>query len=87
MTLEPLVHDVRLAWRGLRRAKAFTAAAVVTLAVGMAGVTAMFALIEGVLLRPLPMPEPDRLVTVWKEFRATGSTHWPFTRSRVRRDS
>lgn len=78
MTCEPWVHDVRLAWRGLRRAKGFTAAAVLTLAVGMAGVTAMFALIQGVLLQPLPMTEPERLVAVWKEPRSTGS-HWPLT--------
>ena len=45
-------------------------AAVLTLAVGMAGVTSMFALIQGILLRPLPMPEPERLVAVWKELRA-----------------
>lgn len=78
MTIELLAHDVRHAWRGLLRAKGFTAAAVLTLAVGMAGVTSMFALIQGVLLRPLPMSEPQRLVAVWKELRSTGSTHWPF---------
>ena len=59
MTIEPFVHDVRLAWRGLWRSKGFTAAAVLTLAVGMASVTSMFALIQGVLLRPLPMPAAD----------------------------
>ena len=79
MTIEPLVHDLRLAWRGLLRAKGFTAAAVLTLAVGMAGVTSMFALIQGVLLQPLPMPQPERLVAVWKELRATGTTHWPLS--------
>jgi putative ABC transport system permease protein len=78
MTIEPLMHDVQLAWRSLRRARGFTAAAALTLAVGMAGVTSMFALIQGVLLRPLPMSEPQRLVAVWKELRSTGSTHWPF---------
>jgi predicted permease len=78
MRVEPLTHDVWFAWRRLRRARGFTAAAVLTLAVGMAGVTSMFALIQGVLLRPLPMSEPQRLVAVWKELRATGSTHWPF---------
>ena len=78
MTIEPFVQDLSRACRGLRRAKGFTAAAVLTLAVGMAGVTSMFALIQGVLLRPLPMSEPQRLVAVWKELRATGSTHWPF---------
>jgi putative ABC transport system permease protein len=77
MTIEPFVQDLSRACRGLRRARGFTAAAVLTLAVGMAGVTSMFALIQGILLRPLPMPEPDRLVTIWKELRSTGSAHWP----------
>jgi putative ABC transport system permease protein len=77
MTIEPMAHDLQLAWRGLRRAKSFTAAAVLTLAVGMAGVTSMYTVVQGVLLRPLPMPEPERLVSVWKELRP-GSTHWPF---------
>ncbi len=81
--LESWFHDVRLAGRGLRRAKGFTAAAVLTLAVGMAGVTAMFALIQGVLLRPLPMPEADRLVTVRKEHPSTGSAHWRFSSAEV----
>jgi putative ABC transport system permease protein len=81
--LESWLHDVRLAGRGLRRAKGFTVAAVLTLAVGMAGVTAMFALIQGVLLRPLPMPEPDRLVTVRKEHPATGSASWRFLSAEV----
>jgi len=77
MTLEPLVNDVRFAWRGLRRAKGFTVAAVLTLAVGIAGVTSMFALIQGILLRPLPMSEPERLVAVSKGFRADSATRWP----------
>jgi predicted permease len=77
MTIETLMHDLRLAWRGLRRARSFTVAAVLTLSVGMAGVTAMYALIQGVLLRSLPISEPERLVSVWKELRA-GATHWPF---------
>jgi putative ABC transport system permease protein len=80
--LESWLHDVRLARRGLLRAKGFTVAAVLTLSVGMAGVTAMFALIQGVLLRPLPMPEPDRIVTVTKELRSPGSAgpaRLPFT--------
>jgi len=78
MTIEPFVHDVRLAWRGLWRSTGFTAAAVLTLAVGMAGVTSMFALIQGVLLRPLPMLAADRIVTLWKEHPSTASAHWPF---------
>jgi putative ABC transport system permease protein len=83
MTIEPFVQELSLACRGLRRAKGFTAAAVLTLAVGTAGVTSMFALIEGVLLRPLPISEPERIVVVWKELRATGSTHLPVRAAEV----
>ncbi|HVQ15433.1 MAG TPA: ABC transporter permease, partial [Vicinamibacterales bacterium] len=83
MTIEPLLNDVRLASRGLLRARGFALAAVLTLALGMAGVTTMFALIEGVLLRPLPMPDADRLVAVEKEVRASSAQHWPFSRAEV----
>jgi putative ABC transport system permease protein len=62
----------------LWRAKAFTVAAVLTLALGIAGTTAMFALIQGVLLRPLPVLEQDRLVIAWKEVRTSGSAQYPF---------
>jgi predicted permease len=76
--LESLYQDLRLAWRGLWRARAFTAAAVLTLALGIAGTTAMFALVQGVLLRPLPVLEQDRLVIAWKELRTSGSAQYPF---------
>jgi predicted permease len=76
--LENIQHDVRLAWRGLRRARAFSAAAILTLGLGIAGTTVMFALIQGVLLRPLPVREQDRLLVVWKELRSSGFTHYPF---------
>jgi hypothetical protein len=48
-------QDLQLAWRGLRRARGFTATAVFTLTLGIAGASVMFALVEGVLLRPLPV--------------------------------
>ena len=66
MFLESLNQDLRLACRGLWRAKSFTGAAVLTLALGIAGTTVMFALIQGVLLRPLPVHEQDRLIVAWK---------------------
>ena len=87
MTLEPLVNDVRFAWRSLRRAKGFTVAAVLTLAVGIAGVTSMFALIQGILLRPLPMSEPERLVAVSKGFRADSAHALAHARRRARHHS
>lgn len=78
MAFEPWWQDLRLAWVGLRRAKGFTGAAVLMLAIGIAATTAMFALVQGVLLRPLPVREQDRLVVAWKKLGSTGSTHWPF---------
>jgi hypothetical protein len=62
---EHFVHDLRRAWRGLRRARGFTAAAVLTMAVGIGGTTAMFALVQGVLLRPMPVHDQERLVVGW----------------------
>lgn len=78
MSVDRFVHHVRLAWRSLTRAKAFSCAAVLTLALGIAGTAAIFALVEGVLLRPLPMRDADRLVVAWKELRSSGFTHYPF---------
>lgn len=71
-------HDARLAWRGLIRAKPFTTSAVALLAVGIAGTTTMVVLAEGVLLRPLPVPEQSRVILAWKDLRASGYAHYPF---------
>jgi putative ABC transport system permease protein len=78
MNFDPWRHDLRLAGRGLLRAKGFTAAAVLTLAMGIAGTTSMFALVQGVLLRRLPVPQQDRLIVAWNELRAGAPQHWPF---------
>jgi predicted permease len=83
MILESLSQDFRFACRGLWRAKAFTGAAVLTLVLGVAGTTVMFALIQGVLLRPLPMHEQDRLIVAWKEVRTSGSARYPFGNTEI----
>lgn len=62
--LETLVQDVRLAWRSLARAPLITLTAVISLAIGIGLNTAIFSIVQAVLLRPLPYKDPDRLVGV-----------------------
>ncbi|MGO9257203.1 MAG: ADOP family duplicated permease [Bryobacteraceae bacterium] len=62
--IEDLWHDFRYALRTLRQRPAFTAVALLTLALGTGATTVMFTVINGVLLKPLPYPDPARLVAV-----------------------
>lgn len=62
--MDPLLSDLRHAMRGFRRAPGFTAVAFLTLALGIGGATAIFSVVDGILLRPLPYPEPARIVRV-----------------------
>ena len=64
--LEELRDDVRFAVRQLRRAPGFTIVAALTLALGIGANSAIFALVDATLLRPLPLPSPDRLVMGWE---------------------
>ena len=71
-------QDLRQAWRSLNRARAFSGAVAATFALGMAGAISMFALIEGILLRPLAVPNEDQLVVGWRQLSDSASGHWPF---------
>lgn len=74
-----LVSDAQYAVRTLRRSPGFTAGAVLTLAIGLTGTLAMFTLISGVLLRPLPVRAEDELVVGWRGLPEAGARRWPFT--------
>lgn len=74
---EDLVRDTRHASRQLLRTPAFTLAAVLTLMLGIGATTAIFSVIDGVLLRRVPLADATRLVVVWETDRSSGTAHEP----------
>src|SRR5690349_3388107 len=65
--LSQILQDTRYAVRLLRKSPGFTLTAIPMLALGIGTTTAIFSIVEAVLLRPLPFPDPDRLVTLGDE--------------------
>src|SRR5256884_2071832 len=75
--LEIFAQDLRYTLRILRKSPGFTTVAVLTLAFGIAATTAMFSVVDGVLLRPLPYPQPGRLVEVGLDLPGINQFNWP----------
>ena len=77
--MSDVIREFRFAARSLRQAPGFTLAAVGTLALGIAVTTAVFSVVHGVLLEPLPYDDPGRLTFVWSDLRSADYTRAPIS--------
>ena len=79
MFLDTFAQDLRHALRILRKCPGFTTVAVLTLALGIGATTAMFSVVNGVLLKPLPYPHQERLVEVGVDLPGINQFNWPLS--------
>ncbi|MFZ1136208.1 MAG: ABC transporter permease, partial [Candidatus Korobacteraceae bacterium] len=73
------MRDIAFSFRSLRKSPAFALTAIFTIALGIGASTAIFSVVNAVLLRPLPYRDPGRLVLVWGELRARHLPDFPFS--------
>ena len=73
--METVIKDIRYGVRGLLKRPGFTAIALITLALGIGANTAIFSVVNAVLLRPLPFQDPEQLVIVWEDATFAGFPH------------
>src|SRR5258708_2357864 len=74
-----LLADLGYGLRLLRRSPGFAVVTIGTLALGIGATTAMFSVVDGVLLKRLPVKDQDRLLVVWTSKPERGFSHWPFS--------
>ena len=77
--MEILLRDLRLAFRNLLKNRGFTFAALLCLALGIGASSAIFSVVNTVLLKPLPFAEPDRVTMIWNQFRLQDTPKSPFS--------
>jgi predicted permease len=77
--MSTVLRDLRLGLRLLRKSPGFAAVIILTLGLGIGATSAIFSVVDGVLLRPLPYGDPDRLVMVWNRFTGLGFDQLPMS--------
>jgi predicted permease len=77
--VEGFARDIRYGLRQLRRNRSFTAVAALTLALGIGGTTAIFSVVNGILLQPLPYAHPERLLEVGLDLPGINQFNWPLS--------
>ena len=77
--MDTLFSDIRFAVRSLIRSPSFALTAILALGLGIGSTAGVFSLLEGVVLRPLPFKQPDRLVTIWDTNREKALDHEPIS--------
>ena len=77
--IDSIIKDIRFGLRSLAKRPAFTAIAVLTLALGIGANSAIFSVVNAVLLRPLPFKDPEQLISVWERRANSGAANLPLS--------